>query len=258
MPDYEHAVSVPGRHLNPCSTFPLPSSQTAVPVESLSARQPLEYRGLADSTFYMFLGDGDSGGNINNVQFHLEDLSTSPPLLSEDPDLTGPSFCPSTYTEDATMCDPETDPGRCTCTNILQVDLGAVVEIFLVNPNSSHPVAHPIHLHGHTYRVVGSGPLPPTDSLEEGLAWVRQQNEAGLITRHLDTPVQKDSVQTSPGRWTLIRFLADNPGYWLMHCHIRSPGILSFCFYPYFYFYPYFCFYPYFYFYSYICCYPSF
>ena len=33
-----------------------------------------------------------------------------------------------------------------------------MIEVFLVNPNSTrHPVAHPVHLHGHHYSVLSTG-----------------------------------------------------------------------------------------------------
>ena len=41
----------------------------------------------------------------------------------------------------------------------------------------------------------------------------------GNITRHLENPVLKDSVQVQGDGYTIIRFLADNPGWWFFHCH---------------------------------------
>ena len=32
-------------------------------------------------------------------------------------------------------------------------------------------------------------------------------------------------MQTAPGRYILTRFVADNPGYWIMHCHISFDQI---------------------------------
>jgi len=64
--------------------------------------------------------------------------------------------------------------------------------------------------------VIGSGSIPQ----EDPMTYVRQLNEEGGIERNLEDPPRKDSIQTSPGGFLLIRFYADNPGYWLMHCHI--------------------------------------
>ncbi|KAK7083883.1 Mco1p [Halocaridina rubra] len=43
---------------------------------------------------------------------------------------------------------------------------------------------------------------------------------AGGIVRKLEDPVQKDSVTVPDGGYTVVRFTADNPGWWLMHCHL--------------------------------------
>ena len=55
---------------------------------------------------------------------------------------------------------------------------------------------HPLHLHGHPLRVLGgvpgSAPLPH---------W-------------------RDSVLVAPGRTATVALVADNPGRWMLHCHI--------------------------------------
>ena len=98
--------------------------------------------------------------------------------------------------------------------------------MFLVNPNSTrHPVAHPVHLHGHHYSVLSTGnslssnqnfPFlqPPTTTLsspgpvpaKDPLGWVQEQDLLGTIPGNLDHPPRKDSMQTAPGSYTLIRW----------------------------------------------------
>ena len=55
---------------------------------------------------------------------------------------------------------------------------------------------HPIHLHGHAFRVVSRN---------------------GRSTRHKEW---LDTVLTAPNERTEIAFVADNPGDWMIHCHI--------------------------------------
>ncbi|HET6161021.1 MAG TPA: multicopper oxidase family protein [Dongiaceae bacterium] len=57
------------------------------------------------------------------------------------------------------------------------------------------PHQHPIHLHGHTFRVLRSS--------------------KGEIVSHL-----ADTVLVAPKERVEIGFTADNPGEWMMHCHI--------------------------------------
>ena len=46
----------------------------------------------------------------------------------------------------------------CFCTNVFRVELGDVVELIVVNEaNKLGDGAHPIHLHGYTFRLVGMG-----------------------------------------------------------------------------------------------------
>ena len=79
VPDYAGGVSVPGRHLNPCPSLPLPDQQTEVAVKDLRAKEGLEHTGPADSTFYFLLGDGDNGASINMV--NIDDSFRGKPRL---------------------------------------------------------------------------------------------------------------------------------------------------------------------------------
>nr|GMD67087.1 laccase-3-like [Ipomoea batatas] len=68
---------------------------------------------------------------------------------------------------------------------------------------------HPIHLHGYHFWVVGQGFgnfNPQTDTAKFNL---------------VDPPV-RNTIDVPVGGWAVIRFFADNPGVWLMHCHIDS------------------------------------
>ncbi|KAF2819653.1 laccase precursor [Ophiobolus disseminans] len=69
------------------------------------------------------------------------------------------------------------------------------------------PIAHPIHLHGHDSYVLGSG--TGTFSAAANMAQLRFTN-----------PPRRDVVQLPPSGWLVIAYPTDNPGAWLMHCHI--------------------------------------
>ncbi len=40
------------------------------------------------------------------------------------------------------------------------------------------------------------------------------------IPRNFDNPPFKDTTLVPPGGYLILRFYADNPGFWLMHCHV--------------------------------------
>jgi FtsP/CotA-like multicopper oxidase with cupredoxin domain len=64
------------------------------------------------------------------------------------------------------------------------------------------PLPHPIHLHGHDFWVVASG------------------TGTGAATYTLNNPIRRDTHTADAGGYIVIGFPADNPGAWLMHCHI--------------------------------------
>ena len=46
---------------------------------------------------------------------------------------------------------------------------------------------------------------------------VKKLNKEGKIVRNIDNPPTKDTVAVPDAGFTLIRFVADNPGFWLIH-----------------------------------------
>jgi FtsP/CotA-like multicopper oxidase with cupredoxin domain len=79
---------------------------------------------------------------------------------------------------------------------------------------------HPFHLHGHTFFVLGAGHayFPGYEAL--GL----RPGGKGLLDPTNDkviaNPVRRDVATVEGFGWTLLRFVADNPGVWLFHCHL--------------------------------------
>ncbi|KAF9523941.1 yellow laccase [Crepidotus variabilis] len=73
-----------------------------------------------------------------------------------------------------------------------------VIELSI--PGGAVGSPHPFHLHGHAFDVVRS---------------------AGSNTYNFDNPVRRDVVSTGvAGDNVTIRFKTDNPGPWILHCHI--------------------------------------
>ena len=73
----------------------------------------------------------------------------------------------------------------------------------LVNDTSWH---HPIHLHGHVFRVLTRNGRPV-----EGGEW-------------------GDTVLVDPDSRAEIAFVADNPGDWMFHCHVlehQASGMMA-------------------------------
>ena len=50
---------------------------------------------------------------------------------------------------------------------------------------------------------------------------IKNLDNLGKLKRNLVNAAIKDTVTVPDGGYTIIRFLADNPGFWLFHCHIE-------------------------------------
>lgn len=96
-----------------------------------------------------------------------------------------------------------------------------VVDVILQNVDEGN---HPFHLHGHQVFVLASGHgyFPGYESL--GLA----PEGKGLLdptnSTIVDNPLRRDVATVEGFGWLLVRFVADNPGLWLFHCHMVWHG----------------------------------
>lgn len=133
----------------------------------------------------------------------------SSPLLIARP--SPENFCNASSIEESCK------EGYCECSHVLSVKLNSVVEIIIVDEGVTFDANHPFHLHGHSFRVVGLRRLATETTIEQ----IKAFDEAGLLKRNLKNAPIKDTVTVPDGGYTVIRFKADNPGYWLFHCHIE-------------------------------------
>ncbi|KAF2018092.1 multicopper oxidase [Aaosphaeria arxii CBS 175.79] len=65
-------------------------------------------------------------------------------------------------------------------------------------------VPHPIHLHGHDFWIVAQGSGTYSSS----------------VTLNLSNPPRRDTAILPASGYLVMAFETDNPGAWLMHCHI--------------------------------------
>ena len=117
----------------------------------------------------------------------------------------------------------------CECTHVLEVNLGDLVELVLIDEGYAYDVTHPFHLHGHSFYVVamerhGGAPdhIGPAPNAENFITkdYVEGLNANGSIKKNLIDPPLKDNVAVPDAGFTIVRFVADNVGYWLFHCHM--------------------------------------
>jgi L-ascorbate oxidase len=111
---------------------------------------------------------------------------------------------------------------------VFTIELNQVIDIVLQNTVALNGLCeqHPWHLHGHHFWDYGGGPGLYDPVLGAQLT----ANNSEPIMRDTTTlyPYQSAYFQPqilppgSPCGWRLLRFRADNPGLWNMHCHIAA------------------------------------
>ncbi|KAJ2664726.1 ferroxidase fet3 [Coemansia sp. RSA 1200] len=83
-----------------------------------------------------------------------------------------------------------------------------VVEIELHNQGF---LDHTFHLHGHNFQIVEYGPVEGV--VPRGLVPTKLRKAQG-------SPIRRDTLMVKASSYIKIRFVADNPGAWVFHCHI--------------------------------------
>ncbi|XP_055385677.1 uncharacterized protein LOC129614808 [Condylostylus longicornis] len=162
-------------------------------------------------------------GNVSNPTKNnlftpqLNHISLKMPSLTLMPDrnkLNDSMFCnETTFSEKGIDCRQE----FCECYHVLQVTLNATVEIILVDEGIAYDANHPFHLHGYGFKVVGLERVGKNVTIEQ----IKEMDRQGLLKRKTSKAICKDTVTVPDGGYTIIRFQANNPGYWLFHCHIE-------------------------------------
>ena len=152
-------------------------------------------------------------------------------------------------------CDHSENKNHCACTQVIDLSgkSNEVIEIAITNFPKANETdsSHPVHLHGHTFEVVKVGyPNYLSSSIsgqfrymsintdvmcettsgeicerfinvkdKQTIKWSNGQKSANVPYNR--SFVKKDTVIVPFGGYTVIRFNASNPGWWLFHCHIE-------------------------------------
>ncbi|KAL8027042.1 hypothetical protein ABFX02_14G069700 [Erythranthe guttata] len=94
-------------------------------------------------------------------------------------------------------------------TKLYKLRFGSNVQIVLQDTAIVSTEDHPMHLHGYHFFVVG-----------QGFGNFNPRRDTARF--NLVDPPLRNTINVPVGGWAVIRFVADNPGVWLMHCHIDS------------------------------------
>lgn len=91
-----------------------------------------------------------------------------------------------------------------------------VVQVILNNNDGG---SHPFHLHGHAFQVIDRAPAYGATFYDYADGDPVPYDEANH-TAFPQYPARRDVLVLPPQGYFVIRFVADNPGVWMFHCHI--------------------------------------
>ncbi|KAG5922719.1 hypothetical protein E4U53_003672 [Claviceps sorghi] len=73
---------------------------------------------------------------------------------------------------------------------------------------------HPFHLHGHEFYVLASR------QNDLSRAYNPYEDHDAETPVNTNNPLRKDTVYIKPRGYVILRFQVNNPGLWLLHCHV--------------------------------------
>ena len=214
----------------PFKQYPPGYNIECINAESMQQRAPssIPNTDVSTSAFLNFGFAGVptvQGSSINGRHF----LFPPGPLVTQYSSLSKfwtDNFC--SYPRDASE-----KRGR-RCTNTYKVETNTVELVlmnYILNQQLSVLQAHPVHLHGHHFRVVkvGYGNCTSGTCFNPDIDCANVYCDYNVRwaggTRPVDTnntrAATKDTIIVPPGGYVVIRFERDNPGWWFLHCHIE-------------------------------------
>ncbi|EWY79239.1 hypothetical protein FOYG_17584 [Fusarium oxysporum NRRL 32931] len=95
----------------------------------------------------------------------------------------------------------------------MHLPINSTIDIIMsISNQSMDMMGHPIHLHGHKFWVLGSG---------EGSFPYAAVTDAPADLINLRDPPYRDTMGLPSQGWAAIRYVTDNPGAWMFHCHLQ-------------------------------------
>lgn len=145
----------------------------------------------------MNLDDGAGYSFFNNISYTIPKVPTLYSVLSAGDQAINPLV----YGE---------------YTHPMVLEHNQVVEVVMNNGDTG---SHPFHLHGHNFQVVTRFPSygPHFYDYADGDPVTYDPSNHSAFPEY---PARRDTLVLPPQGYFVIRFVADNPGVWIFHCHI--------------------------------------
>ncbi|KAB1220765.1 Laccase-14 [Morella rubra] len=156
------------------------------------------------------LNGSQLAASLNNISFQLPNIDILKAYYNRINGVYGDHF-PSkpplkfNFTADVLPSYLQTPE---TGTEVRVLEYNSTVELVFQGTNLGAGTEHPMHIHGYSFYVVGWG-FGNFD---------KHKDPSGYNL--VDPPLQ-NTIAVPKNGWAAIRFKADNPGVWFMHCHLE-------------------------------------
>ena len=198
---------------------------------------PPAYRKDSEEYFFNFAFPGEKGGpdpgSVNGRKFLFPGVNS----LTQGDEI-GDFDCTKKNCGIDKLCD---------CHYEQQIPFNKTIQMVWLNKGTGAGWAHPIHLHGHSFYVLKMG-YPPQNSttgkllLDSNNKFIQNDDiycgggknfcnnatwnnvtwyDGNVPGLNLKNPPRKDTIIIPTGGYVVLRIRSDNPGKWLMHCHIE-------------------------------------
>ncbi|XP_044007191.1 laccase-5-like isoform X2 [Aphidius gifuensis] len=206
-------------------------------MKNLEAAEPVDPRILAEKTDFQFYlahefhrwnenelfvpgeydtfltPDGGKRGYIPMIDGISNRFPTSP-FLTQLNDIPKQQICNGNNKPKSCENKPV-----CGCSHVLKIPLNSSVEMVIINTDPMDS-PHPFHMHGYGFHVMAQGSREVVNITRENSYEALKLDREIYKLDSYDRPPVKDTLTVTTKGYTIIRFIANNPGYWLLHCHI--------------------------------------
>uniref|UniRef100_A0A0D9XYA3 Laccase n=1 Tax=Leersia perrieri TaxID=77586 RepID=A0A0D9XYA3_9ORYZ len=132
----------------------------------------------------------------NSTGVYTRDFPDTPPIVFD-------------YTANVAVPEETTLKHTFKSTKVRKLKYNETVQMVLQNTRLVDKESHPMHLHGFNFFV-----------LAQDFGNYNETTDPAKF--NLIDPQERNTVAVPTGGWAVIRFVADNPGMWFMHCHFDS------------------------------------
>ncbi|MCO5575882.1 hypothetical protein L7F22_029688 [Adiantum nelumboides] len=147
-------------------------------------------------------------GVINNISFQLPETALLQAHYFRKPNVFVTNFPDNPTASFNYTGKPPANIVAKAGTRLSYLPFNSTVQLVLQSTSVVAPENHPIHLHGTNFFVVGMGSGNYNASSDP-------------LSFNLVDPPERNTIGVPQAGWAALRFHADNPGVWFMHCHLE-------------------------------------